>query len=69
MTHPKFERSFSYLRDSLKRIKIPSRIIFIVMGIASTIWFLARVIPKPQRAGYPCMKAAFPFMSAFVVWI
>jgi hypothetical protein len=31
---------------------------FIFMGIASTIWFLVRVIPKPQRAAYPCMRVA-----------
>lgn len=39
------------------------------MGIASTVWFLVRVIPKPQRATYPCMKAAAPFMSGFVVYL
>ncbi len=69
MRHPKFERFFGGLRDSLRKIKVPPRLIFILMGALSTIWFLVRVIPKPQRAGYPCMKAAFPFMSAFVVWI
>jgi hypothetical protein len=30
---------------------------FTVMGIASLIWFLVRVIPKPSRATYPCMNA------------
>lgn len=39
------------------------------MGILSTIWFLVRVIPKPSRAGYPCMRAAFPIMTGFIVWI
>jgi hypothetical protein len=42
---------------------------FIFMGIASTIWFLLRVIPKPQRAGYPCMRTAAPFMSGFVLYL
>ncbi|MGC9343263.1 MAG: hypothetical protein ACP5E3_11220, partial [Bacteroidales bacterium] len=69
MTHPKFENSFSGIRRRLQKVRIPGRIIFIIMGILSTVWFLARVIPKPQRAGYPCMKAAFPFMASFVVWI
>jgi hypothetical protein len=45
------------------------RIIFILMGIASTIWFLVRVIPKPQRATYPCMRVAAPFMSGFVIYL
>jgi hypothetical protein len=45
------------------------KIIFITLGISSTIWFLIRVIPKPQRATYPCMRAAAPIMSAFVIWL
>ena len=69
MTHPRFDRKFAVLRDWLRRIKVPARVIFIVMGILSTLWFLIRVVPKPQRAGYPCMKAAFPIMSGFIVWL
>lgn len=42
---------------------------FIVLGISSTAWFLIRVIPKPSRAGYPCMRAAAPMMSSFVIWL
>jgi uncharacterized protein (DUF362 family) len=45
------------------------KIIFIILGITSTVWFLIRVIPKPQRASYPCMKAAAPAMSAFVIYL
>jgi len=43
--------------------------IFIWTGIASSIWFLIRVIPKPSRAGYPCMRAAAPLMSGFVLYL
>jgi hypothetical protein len=42
---------------------------FIFLGIASTIWFLLRVIPKPQRATYPCMRTAAPIMSSFVIYL
>jgi len=49
--------------------KISAKFLFIVMGIASTAWFLIRVIPKPQRAGYPCMRTAAPMMSGFVLYI
>ncbi|PID92904.1 MAG: hypothetical protein CSA96_01175, partial [Bacteroidetes bacterium] len=42
---------------------------FFVTGIASTIWFLVRVIPKPSRASYPCMRAAAPFMSSFIIYL
>lgn len=45
------------------------RLLFWGLGISSTIWFLIRVIPKPSRASYPCMQAAAPLMSAFVLYI
>ncbi len=53
----------------IKKSHIPAKLIFIVMGVISTAWFLIRVIPKPQRAGYPCMQAAFPIMTGFLVWV
>jgi hypothetical protein len=53
----------------LRKIKIPFKVLFFIMGIVSTIWFLIRVIPKPSRAAYPCMRAAAPFMSAFVIYL
>ena len=46
-----------------------SKIVFVALGISSTVWFLIRVIPKPQRASYPCMRAAAPIMSAFVIYL
>src|SRR5512137_1908810 len=41
---------------------------FSAMGLASLLWFLVRVIPKPSRAAYPCQRAAFPLASGFVLW-
>jgi hypothetical protein len=58
--------------DKIKKIigkQTISRIMFFALGIASTIWFLIRVIPKPQRATYPCMRAAAPLMSTFVIYL
>ena len=46
-----------------------TKLAFFILGIGSTIWFLIRVIPKPSRASYPCMKASAPFMSAFVLYL
>ena len=57
--------TFKRLFKSMSRTKLT----FFVLGIGSTIWFLIRVIPKPSRAGYPCMKASAPFMSAFVLYL
>lgn len=51
------------------RHHIPPKLLFITMGIASTVWFLIRVIPKPTRASYPCMEVAAPFMSGFVTYL
>jgi hypothetical protein len=39
------------------------------LGFLSLVWFLIRVIPKPDRAGYPCQRAAFPLASGFVLWV
>jgi hypothetical protein len=46
-----------------------SKIAFFITGIGSLVWFLMRVIPKPSRAGYPCMRAAAPVASAFVLYV
>ena len=46
-----------------------TKLTFFITGIAATCWFLIRVIPKPSRATYPCMKASAPFMSAFVLYL
>ena len=40
-----------------------------VLGLMSLFWFLVRVIPKPSRAAYPCMRAAMPLASGFVLWL
>ena len=49
--------------------QLPFKTLFFFMGIISTIWFLVRVIPKPSRAAYPCMKTAAPFMSGFIMYL
>ena len=48
---------------------ITGKVIFIATGLMSTVWFLIRVIPKPQRAVYPCMRAAAPVMSGFIIYL
>ena len=49
-----------------KKIK---KLLFPVMGFAALIWFLIRVIPKPSRAAYPCVRASMPLASSFVLYI
>jgi len=65
-------RDILFAKRHLKKMlagKLYLRISFFFLGIASTAWFLIRVIPKPSRAGYPCMRAAAPFMSGFIIYL
>jgi hypothetical protein len=64
-----FKEKLILLKLKVLSYKIPVKLLFIITGVASTLWFLIRVIPKPQRAGYPCMQAAAPIMSGFVLYI
>lgn len=57
------------LSSLLNRIRIPSGIILLLTGLLSTLWFLVRVIPKPSRATYPCIRATAPWASAFVIYL
>ena len=53
----------------LTKISVPARVVYIVMSVMATIWFLIRVVPKPSRATYPCMQVVAPLMSGFVIWL
>ena len=46
-----------------------ARLIVPLAGLAALIWMLVRVIPKPSRAEYPCMKLAAPIAGGFVAYI
>lgn len=49
-----------------KRMQI---VLFPVLGLLSLLWFLIRVIPKPSRAAYPCMKATAPVAASFILYL
>jgi hypothetical protein len=53
----------------LNKVKVPGKVVYILVSVLATIWFLIRVIPKPSRATYPCMQIVAPVMSGFVIWI
>lgn len=57
--HPRFQK---YARH-LKHWALPA------VGAVALMWFVMRVLPKPSRASYPCMRASFPLASGFVVWL
>jgi len=49
--------------------KIFKNLFFPFVGLLSLLWFLIRVIPKPSRATYPCMRVAAPIASSFVIYL
>lgn len=53
----------------IKKLNIWNKIAFIAVGFIAFAWFVIRVVPKPSRATYPCQRAAFPFATAFVIWL
>jgi hypothetical protein len=62
---PRIKNMFSFLSSR----KIPRTLIFLALSILSTVWFLVRVIPKPSRTAYPCMRVAAPLMSSLFIWV
>ena len=65
----KLKGRLGQVRDWMNAHHLPPKLVFITMGVVSTLWFLIRVIPKPTRAAYPCMRFAAPVMSGFVVYL
>jgi hypothetical protein len=57
------------LNNFFMKIRVPAKITFLLIGLASLVWFLVRVVPKPQRATYPCVRATAPWASAFAVYL
>jgi len=53
----------------LRKMRVPLKLVYLVVSLLATSWFLVRVIPKPSRAAYPCMQVAAPIMSGFVIWL
>jgi hypothetical protein len=51
---------------SFRKPKLFTIIPFIIIGLASLIWLLIRVLPKPSRLTYPCMKVAMPLAFSFL---
>jgi hypothetical protein len=54
---------------SFRKPRLFTFIPFIIIGLASIIWLLIRVLPKPSRLTYPCMKVAMPLAFSFIAWL
>jgi hypothetical protein len=55
--------------NRLETVKRKTLWLWIVLGLASVIWVLIRVVPKPSRATYPCQKVAQPLAAGFIAWL
>ncbi|MBN1300524.1 MAG: DUF362 domain-containing protein [Melioribacteraceae bacterium] len=56
----------------IRKIVVPEgyyKLLFPFVGLAALIWILIRVVPRPSRAAYPCMKVATPLASSFIIWL
>jgi hypothetical protein len=53
----------------LKIVKRKTSWFWIILGLASVIWVLIRVVPKPSRAIYPCQRVAQPLAAGFIAWL
>ncbi len=69
MVHPGLDKKLAGVIRYLRKNNFLSIILPVVIGVLAIIWFLIRVIPKPSRASYPCMKLAYPLMSGLVIWL
>jgi hypothetical protein len=69
MIHHKLESKIAGITKVFRKYLFLKRILPLVLGLIALFWFLIRVIPKPQRATYPCMKVAYPLMSGLVIWL
>ncbi len=50
-------------------VRALNRWIVPLFSVLSLIWILVRVLPKPQRAAYPCMKVAIPMASSLLIYL
>jgi hypothetical protein len=53
----------------VSRLRGAAKCLLPVVGFLSLVWFLVRVLEKPSRASYPCMRTAAPLASGFVSWM
>ncbi len=60
---------FSRIRDYfLKEIYNKQSIWFHLIGIACIIWFLVRILPKPDRIRYPCQQMSITVAIGYIAF-
>lgn len=75
LMYTKLRKYLQFCPKSGKMVRINSNIngnakLFIpILGLFSLVWILIRVITKPSRITYPCMKVAMPLASGFLAYL
>jgi len=44
-------------------------LLFPIVGFVALVWYLVRVVPRPNRATYPCMQVAAPLAFGFLGYV
>jgi hypothetical protein len=56
----------------IRKITLPGgfyKLLFPIIGLAAMVWILIRVIPKPSRLSYPCVRTAMPIATGFIGYL
>lgn len=61
-------RFHKYKTKLLCKISNPQSLLFHVVGIIAIIWFLFRVVPKPDRIRYPCQQMSMTVASSYIIF-
>ena len=52
----------------LKKMKNSKGIFFHLTGLICLIWFLIRVLPKPDRVRYPCQQMSLTIATGYIAF-
>jgi len=50
------------------KIANPHSLMFHIAGIACLVWFIARVLPKPDRIYYPCQQISMTVATSYIIF-
>ena len=64
-----FSSTIKFCPKTGRPVKPLKQWIIPLFSILALVWVLVRVIPRPQRAAYPCMKVAIPLASSLIIYL
>lgn len=64
-----FSRHIKFCPKTGRPVRALTKWMVPVFSLLALFWVLIRVLPKPQRAAYPCMKVAIPMASSLLLYL